>query len=717
MFLGKLPMVKTIELTPKDGRRSKIWNLEDNSVFKNLPSQFHLATGEVLKLPMSEFDQFNHKNYSLFKCYGYEVNENCSGHLSNVGGLVVISGELPEGNYRFYYSCSNFSKRIDISICNGARWNYSKNWLVEDTQVMRLKNQNKYLIYDKLEVSESELKVRILSNNPGQVKVHLLAFNYLPSQVDSKLGLYTKPNEVSKSSDEPEVYKLKQNSNTYLGSKKLSDEIQYVLDRKNKRTYIGNTLDKPQSILNHQFNKTTSQDVETLKVGEKWQDEMTQPMVRSVVHRRSDHGKVKTPIRVEQLYGFLVNNGLVMSNLKSNSGENSDEISIPLKEIREANFSNVMLLVSDDHSQFSKTISLGQKAETQAIKRDLTLAESRKSSKVYQVSRFVHKVMKGETKTIKDFAGTEMSLLGDLGSLYETLCLLKVTGSHDVELWGFLKDWEKLDPLEKLKKYDKKAGHELNLFVYFKDKEFFNEVVKPHLVNKYEKTFIDYFLLDDKTKLREYLRPDFIKSNVHEQVLLLQALKDVEREKCLEFYEMMKMYDTVKPYDIGVFKRKYDTVVNSQKTKDDTLAQGPPPPPGPPGPPGLGMTNNFRAAPQRMTQQHMVQNVSNSPNYVSYGQEGGYNQNTVMPRSHVQQAQMVNNDASFGGGQLFGGGGGGGGGGGVVVRSSHYGGGGGGGGGFGRGGGGGGFGRGGGGGGFGRGGGGGGSVENVSQNT
>ena len=358
MFLGKLPMMKTIELKPKDGYRVKVWNLEDNSLFQNLPSQFHLATGEVLKLPMSEFDEFNRQNYSLFKCYGYDVNENCSHHLSNVGGLVLISGELPEGKYRFYYSCSNFSKRIDISIRNGNRWNYSKNWLVEDTQVMRLKNQNKYLIYDKLEVSDSELKVRILSNNPGQVKVHLLAFNYLPSQVDSKLGLYTKRlEEANLSKDAPEVYKLKQNSNTYLDSKKLSDEIQYVLDRKNKRTYIGNTLDKPQSILNHQFNKTTSQDVETLKVGEKWADEAPQTLARAVVEKRSVYGAHTTPIKVEQLYGFLVNNGLVLSNLKPNSGDKSDEISIPLKEIREANFSNVMLLVSDNHSQFSKTIS------------------------------------------------------------------------------------------------------------------------------------------------------------------------------------------------------------------------------------------------------------------------------------------------------------------------------------------------------------------------
>ena len=109
--------------------------------------------------------------------------------------------------------------------------------------------------------------------------------------------------------------------------------------------------------MNHQFNKTTSQDVETLKVGEKWADEAPQTLARAVVEKRSVYGAHTTPIKVEQLYGFLVNNGLVLSNLKPNSGDKSDEISIPLKEIREANFSNVMLLVSDNHSQFSKTIS------------------------------------------------------------------------------------------------------------------------------------------------------------------------------------------------------------------------------------------------------------------------------------------------------------------------------------------------------------------------
>ncbi len=58
-----------------------------------------------------------------------------------------------------------------------------------------------------------------------------------------------------------------------------------------------------------------------------------------------------------------------------------------------------------------------------------------------------------------------------------------------------------MTPEEKLKKYDKYASHELNLFVYFKDKEFFEGVVKVFIRNKKEKTLVDYYLLDDKKNL------------------------------------------------------------------------------------------------------------------------------------------------------------------------------------------------------------------------
>ena len=44
-----------------------------------------------------------------------------------------------------------------------------------------------------------------------------------------------------------------------------------------------------------------------------------------------------------------------------------------------------------------------------------------------------------------------------------------------------------MDPMEKLKKYDKYCCHELNLFTKVKDIEFFNDVVRPHIKNKKEK--------------------------------------------------------------------------------------------------------------------------------------------------------------------------------------------------------------------------------------
>ena len=61
-----------------------------------------------------------------------------------------------------------------------------------------------------------------------------------------------------------------------------------------------------------------------------------------------------------------------------------------------------------------------------------------------------------------------------------------------------------MTPNEKLKKFNERISHELNVFIYFKDKEFYEEVLKPHVANKIEKTIVDYFLLDMYDRGIEY---------------------------------------------------------------------------------------------------------------------------------------------------------------------------------------------------------------------
>lgn len=68
-----------------------------------------------------------------------------------------------------------------------------------------------------------------------------------------------------------------------------------------------------------------------------------------------------------------------------------------------------------------------------------------------------------------------------------------------------------------------------------KDKEYFERVVKPFLTNKYEKTFIDYFLLGKSKFVCGFKDSfEFSKLNAFEKVLLLATLvkeKDEDAHK------------------------------------------------------------------------------------------------------------------------------------------------------------------------------------------
>lgn len=68
----------------------------------------------------------------------------------------------------------------------------------------------------------------------------------------------------------------------------------------------------------------------------------------------------------------------------------------------------------------------------------------------------------------------------------------KIKGA-DLEDW--VKGWESYETKEKMKVYDEKVCHELNIFIKFHDPLFFAEVVKPFIKSKLNKTFVDLCLL------------------------------------------------------------------------------------------------------------------------------------------------------------------------------------------------------------------------------
>jgi len=60
--------------------------------------------------------------------------------------------------------------------------------------------------------------------------------------------------------------------------------------------------------------------------------------------------------------------------------------------------------------------------------------------------------------------------------------------------------WQRLDRAKKEQLYSTYACHELNFFIYKRDKVFYYEVVYNFIQNKMEKTFVDFYLLGIEQK-------------------------------------------------------------------------------------------------------------------------------------------------------------------------------------------------------------------------
>ena len=70
--------------------------------------------------------------------------------------------------------------------------------------------------------------------------------------------------------------------------------------------------------------------------------------------------------------------------------------------------------------------------------------------------------------------------------------------------------------------YDEYFCHELNLFLFIKDKEFFDEIAKPMIASKLRKDMMDYFFLNDMHNLQKFKQQNlFNKLNPLEKVLLV----------------------------------------------------------------------------------------------------------------------------------------------------------------------------------------------------
>ena len=325
--------------------------------------------------------------------------------------------------------------------------------------------------------------------------------------------------------------------NIYLSNRILNEEIQYVLKRQELENQLGNSLPLPSLLLKRAFKRDCENEEEKLEKGNEYkrQDE------DMGVGFGSRYGHRKSIVKLENgntnFYNFLKNPGYVKNNIEPiNINNNEDktakfEIKFTDKEKNILKkYSYIQIILLDNKSISSDFHCLCEDNDKFEIeKRDITNEKVLDNNKNLSEISKIELVQKEQKISIDE---TSNYKLVDSVQKLSQFYLLTINKDQYWDKFNFLlnlNDKDKFNETEFLEKYNEICGHEVNLFLYFKYPELFEKYVKNIIKYKFEKTFIDYFLLDDYETLLEYLSPYKINKLPTDELCLLM-LKIVEKK-------------------------------------------------------------------------------------------------------------------------------------------------------------------------------------------
>ena len=260
---------------------------------------------------------------------------------------------------------------------------------------------------------------------------------------------------------------------------------------------------------------------------------------------------------------FLKNSACVMSNLMPDSNGHV-ECSIDAYK-----YSTIVVLAVDESSMTQSVIDISTSLE-EIEKRDLALSNPLDASKYYNETRISEVLRKEVSHGIEDITSTDYIMIDSIERVQQVMKeIRKAIGTSAGDDLSFLAKWHTYTKEGKNKKYSQFSCHEVNLFVYFKDTEYFEAVVKPYISNKMEKSFIDMWLIGNHDAVVKNKNVDlFDRLNTLEKCLLISEVVKDDKEEARLLADRIKLVsdkNEVRPEQIN---RIIDTVINLNLVQD-----------------------------------------------------------------------------------------------------------------------------------------------------
>lgn len=498
----------------------------------------HARVGDLITLPhLGKGQEPSRNELSLLELAGNAYGVDRFEHLAINDGLLVING-LPAGDYDLLLKST--MTQITLRVSDGEQLGHF---------VVGKQRQLETKLLESLQIESitaDEEKIRIQLRNVSKfARVHIFATRYVPEY--DAFGHLSRVRDV-----EPYLYQYSPAQSVYLTGRNIGDEYRYIIDRRYANKYPGNMLERPSLLLNPWAVRETETGEQLAEAGGEFAGRGGMAKGEAL---RKQAGQVESPPAEENFadLDFLASASAVLVNLIP------DESGVV--EVNRDAFGaqqDLHVVAADPLSTTYRSLTLPEPLPKFV---DLRLIASLDPALHFTRQKQISVVPPGQAFTLGDITTAKFEAYDSLSRVYG----LYATLNPDPNLadFAFVLNWPKLKPEEKRTLYSKYASHELSFFIARKDPEFFEAVIKPYLVNKKDKTFIDHYLSEDD--LSGFLQPwKFGQLNIVERILLARRIDGEGPKTARHVSDLLAL----QPPDVDRFIHLFDTA--SQRSALET---------------------------------------------------------------------------------------------------------------------------------------------------
>ena len=487
--LGPLPGASHLAVTLGDAKQ--VWRLDDEDV----SGRFHAPAGHDVVIPLGASRTAAEliRRASLVELRATVPARHAEAELIPLASGVIVRGLAP-GDY------SLRGPGLDaVAISIAPAGTEIGTAVVAPTQVLETPRPAPAIA----SVAATGDLIVAIRGAGARTRVHAIATRFTPALVEAiPVGQPRAP-----------WFRLDRARPTHLVSgRELGDEYRYILERRTAKRFPSLLLEKPRLLLNPWSRRTTTTDVQTARPGGPGFAAAPAPAQAFGYNGARGGGGKGGGGAAYAGFDFLAEPPAVLANLAVVDGV----VAIPRAALGRA--TSVLIVVDDPAGTAVRRVAL---AETPLEPRDRRLELALDPARHARQAKQIAPLVTGDRLVIADLATAKLHLLDSVERAHGYLLALR----DDATLrdFAFVTRWHALPEVERRELYSKHACHELHLFLYGKDRPFFDAVIRPYLAHKRVKTFLDHYLLD--ADLAPYLEPARLAGlNAVERALLAQRL-------------------------------------------------------------------------------------------------------------------------------------------------------------------------------------------------